>query len=162
MNDFTNEGIHFFIKIYFSHFILERVMFVVCERWAGDQGRLLYWPKFFLNHSSTSSSSWLGLLNRGSLRAQSPLSVAGSHFSILSPTNSNHLGTWLNYCLMPTCFCCSYRLFTQVRLLIDGSVEGQYIIHTAAALWGVASRTRSIFNIQAFLCSCHQAFSLAV
>ena len=31
----------------------------------------------------------LGLLNRGSLRAQSPLSTAGSHFGILSPTNPN-------------------------------------------------------------------------
>ena len=42
-------------------------------------------------HSSTSFSSWLGLLNRGSLSAQSPLSAAGSHFSILSPTDSNWL-----------------------------------------------------------------------
>ena len=51
-----------------------------------------YDPKFFFNHSSTSFSSWLGLLNRGSLRAQSPLSPAGSHFGILSPTNSNRPG----------------------------------------------------------------------
>ena len=40
---------------------------------------------------STSSSSWLGLLNCGLLRAQSPLSAAGSHFGILSPTDTNHL-----------------------------------------------------------------------
>ena len=32
----------------------ERVMVVVCERWAGDGDRLLYW------HGSTSFSSWLG------------------------------------------------------------------------------------------------------
>ena len=94
MNDFNNERTHFFLKIYLSHFILERVMFVVCERWAGDRDRLLYWPKFFLAHSSTSFSSWLGLLNRGSQRAQSPLSAAGSHFGILSSTNSNRLGTF--------------------------------------------------------------------
>ena len=43
------------------------------------------------DHSSTSSSFWLGLLNRGSLRAQSPLSAAGSHFGILSPTDSSRL-----------------------------------------------------------------------
>ena len=43
-----NEWTHFFIKIYLSHFIIERVMFVVCERWAGDRDRLLYWSKFFL------------------------------------------------------------------------------------------------------------------
>ena len=118
----TNERIHFFIKIYLSHFILERVMFVVCERWVEDRDRQLYWPKFFFDHSSTSSSSWLGLLNRGSLRAQSPLSAAGSHFGILSPTVSNRPGTWLYYFLASTCFRCSSSLFTQVHLLIDGSV----------------------------------------
>ena len=81
----------------------------VCCVWevSGDKDGLLFWPKFFLAHSSTSSSSWLGLLNRGSLRAQSPLSAAGSHFGFLSPTDSNRLCTWLFYCLTPTCFCCS-------------------------------------------------------
>ena len=44
-------------------------MFLVCERWVGDKDGLLFWPRFFLTHSSTSFSSWLGLLNRGSLRA---------------------------------------------------------------------------------------------
>ena len=47
----------------------------------GDKDRLLYLPKFFLDR--------LGLINRGSLRAQSPQSAAGSHFGILSPTDSN-------------------------------------------------------------------------
>ena len=41
-----NERTHFFIKIYPSHFILERVakglMLVVCERWVGDGERLLF------------------------------------------------------------------------------------------------------------------------
>ena len=41
-------------------------------------------------HSSTSFSSWLG-----SLRAQSALSAAGSHFGILSPTDSNCNWNWL-------------------------------------------------------------------
>ena len=64
------------------------------------------------DHSSTSFSSWQGLLNRGSLRAQSPLSAAGSHSGILSPTDSN--SNWLKpsvsrlyFCLTPTCFLCS-------------------------------------------------------
>ena len=52
------------------------------------------------------------LTNHGSLRAQSPLSATGSHFGILSPTdsNSNWLKpsvSWLYFCLMPTCFRCS-------------------------------------------------------
>ena len=84
-------------------------------------------PKFFFDHSSTSSSSWLGLLNCGSLRAQSPLSAAGSQFGILSPTNSNHPGhlvILLSHAhLLPLFF----RLFTQEHLLIDGLVEDQYI-----------------------------------
>ena len=68
-----------------------------------------------------------GLLNRGSLRAQSPLSAAGSQFGILSPTDSSRLGhlviSLFNVHLLPLFFC----LFIQVHLLIDGSVEGQYI-----------------------------------
>ena len=64
------------------------------------------------DHSSTSFSSWLGLLNRGSLRAQSPLSAAGSHAGILSPTNSNSNWlkasmSWLYFCLTSACFRCS-------------------------------------------------------
>ena len=46
-DDFNNKWTHFFIKIYLSHFILQRVMLVVCERWAGDRDWLLFWPKFF-------------------------------------------------------------------------------------------------------------------
>ena len=75
----------------------------VCCAWemSGDKDGLLYGPKSFLDHSSTSFASWLGLLNRESLRAQSPLSGAGSHFGILSLIESNRLGTWLYYCLHP-------------------------------------------------------------
>ena len=65
-----NERIHFFIKIYLSHFILEKVMFLVCERWVETRADC-YFDLSSADQSSTSSSSWLGLLNRGSLRAQS-------------------------------------------------------------------------------------------
>ena len=84
-----NERTHFFIKIYISHFILERVMFLVRERWVGDGDRLLHIDPSSSDQCSTSFSSWFGLLNRGSLRAASPLSAAGSHFGILSLTDSN-------------------------------------------------------------------------
>ena len=93
----------------------------------GDKDGLLFWPKFFFDHSSTSFSSWLGLLNRGSLRTQSPLSAAGSHSGILTPTDSSRLGHLFiilsHIHLLPLFF----RIITQVYLLIDGSVEGQYI-----------------------------------
>ena len=100
-----NKRIHFFIKIYLSHFI---GWCLLCVRDELETGTDCYIdPSSSCDHSSTSSSSWLGLLNHGSLRAQSPLSATGSHFDILSPTDSNRLGTWLYYCLTPTCFCCS-------------------------------------------------------
>ena len=87
-------------------------MLVVCERWVGDGDRLLHIDTSSSDHSRTSFSSWLGLLNHGSLRAQSSLSAAGSQFGILSPndTNCNWLKSsvsWLYFCLMPTCFRCS-------------------------------------------------------
>ena len=43
-----NEQTHFFIKIYLTRFILQRVMFLVCERRVGDGDRLLFWPKVLL------------------------------------------------------------------------------------------------------------------
>ena len=112
-------------NINLSHFIFERVMCCVRNEWR--QTDCYIDRKFFFDHSSTSSSSWLGLLNRVSLKAQSLLSAAGSHFGILSPTDSNRPGHLVillsNVHLLPLFF----RLFTQVHLLIDGSVDGQYI-----------------------------------
>ena len=85
-----NERTHFFIKIYLSHFILERVIFFVCERWVGDGDRLLhidpkfFWPQQHFFHILA------GLLNRGFTEGPNPLSGAGSHSTgMLSPTNSN-------------------------------------------------------------------------
>ena len=43
-----NEQTHFLIKIYLARFILQRVMFLVCERRVGDGDRLLFWPKVLL------------------------------------------------------------------------------------------------------------------
>ena len=81
----------------------------VCCVWemSGDKDWLLYWPKFFLDHSSTSSSSWLGLLNCGSLRASKP--SFSSWFSLWHPV-SNWLKPprhWVILFSMPTCFLCS-------------------------------------------------------
>ena len=65
-----NERTHFFMKIYLSHIILDRVIFLLCVRDELETGTDCYFdPSSSRNHSSISSSSWLGLLNRGSLRA---------------------------------------------------------------------------------------------
>ena len=59
MRTSMNERTHFFIKIYLSHFILERVMFVVCERWVETRTDC-YFELSSSDHSSTSFSSWRG------------------------------------------------------------------------------------------------------
>ena len=46
------------------------------------------------DHSTTSFSSWLGLLNRGSLRAQALSLQADSHAGMLSLTDSNCDWNW--------------------------------------------------------------------
>ena len=94
------------------------------------RGQTAIWPEFFFDHSSTSASSWLGLLNRGSLRAQPSV---WSWFSLRWHPVSNWLPLTQAVCalvillshahLLPLFF----RLFTQVHLLIDSLVEGQSI-----------------------------------
>ena len=125
----NDEQTHFFRKIYLSHFFLERVvkgfMMVICERWVGDGERLPHIDPKFLCIIAALLPHSAGLLNRGP-EGPSPLSGAGSHCGILSPTatvtrtvtatrtptlpasNSNSTqtvcGTWLYNCLTPTCF----------------------------------------------------------
>ena len=120
-----NERTHIFIKIYLSHFILERAdVGYVWERWAGDGNRLLYWP------SSTSFSSWLGCSNLGHWGPKAlclPLALNSASCLQLTLTDSSRLALVIllfNDHLLPLFF----RLFTQVHLLIDGSFEGQYVI----------------------------------
>ena len=119
MNEYTS--LYKSVTLYFR-----KGDFLCVWEMSGDKDGRLYWPKLFLDHSSTSFASWLGLLKLGSLRAQSPLSGAGSHFGILSnwlepPRSLVILFSTVH--LLPLLF----RLFKQVHLLIDGSVEGQYI-----------------------------------
>ena len=91
-----DERTHFFKKIYLSHFILETVAKGLCVR--GELETATYWPQVPLTRAALLSHS-AGLFNRGSLRAASPLSGAGSHCLEmqlelqlqLTPTNSSHL-----------------------------------------------------------------------
>ena len=102
MNERMNERTNTLLYRNISLTLYSRKGDVCCVwemSWRRRQTAIL--TQFSCDHSSTSSSSWLGLLNRGSLRAQRPLSAAGSHFGILSPTDSNRLCTWLYYCLRP-------------------------------------------------------------
>ena len=113
---------------------------VCCVReMSWDKDGLLYWPKF-LDHSSTSFASWLGLLNRGSLRAAKPsVCKLVLHAGILSPTDSNRLGTWLYYYLTATCFRCSSFIYTGASL--DWRLG-----------WGSIYNTRTLVEGVLFLC----------
>ena len=86
------------------------LMFLVCERWVGDGDRLLHIDSSSSGHSSTSFSSWLGLLNRGSLRAESPQFTSWFSLRHLVPDwlqlTQTVSDTWLYNCLTLTCFCC--------------------------------------------------------
>ena len=77
----NDEGIHFFRKIYLSHFILERVakrlMLVMRERWVGDGNRLPHIDPKFLCIIAALLLHSAGLLNRVP-EDPSPLSGAGS------------------------------------------------------------------------------------
>ena len=82
----NDERIHFFRKIYFSHFIRngsERVtkgLYVRCE--LETEQTATYWPPVPL-----SSFSFCWAAQSGVLRAHSPLLGAGSLYCILSSTN---------------------------------------------------------------------------
>ena len=113
--------IHFFIKIYLSHFILERVDAGCAWEMSWRRGQTAtYWP------SSTSFSSWLGCSTVGQWGHKAPsLQAVLTLTSCLQLTQTVCALVILlfNVYLLPLFF----RLFTQVHLLIDGSVEGQYI-----------------------------------
>ena len=123
MTTLMNERTHFFIKIYLSYFILERVN-VGCVWEVSWRGELETGTDCYIltqspsDHSSTSSSYWLGLLNRGSLRTQSPLSAAGSQFGILSPTDSNSNWNWPKPSVAPGWIIFSRPLVSAVPPLI--------------------------------------------
>ena len=71
-----NERNTLLYKNIISHTLLSKGWCLLCVRDELETGIDCYIdPKFFFDHSNTSSSSWLGLLNRGSLRAQRSKSV---------------------------------------------------------------------------------------
>ena len=106
-----NERTHF-IKIYLSHFILERVDVGCVWEVSRKRGRTAIWPKFFFDHSGTSISSWLGCSTVGHWGPKAlylPLALMLASCPQLTPTgtDSDRLCAWLYLYLTPTCFRCS-------------------------------------------------------
>ena len=119
MNDQTN----FFIKICISHTLFSKgLMFLWCVRDGGRQGQTAILTQLLLltiaccdifkNPLTTSSASWLGLLNQGRWGPQPSVCKLALTLAFLSPTNSMATSICLYSFIMPTCF----RFFTQVHL----------------------------------------------
>ena len=133
-----NERTHFFIKICISHTLFSKgLMFLWCVRdgWRQEQtGILTQLPLLtiarcviFKNPLGSSSASWLGLLNRKTLRATA-LSLQDGSRSGLPVTNSlkgcQHLPIFFhNVHLLPLLL----PLIYSGASLIDSLVKGQYI-----------------------------------
>ena len=126
-----NERTHIFIKIYPSHFILERVDIGCVWEVSWRRGQTAtYWPKVLLTIAALLSHlGWVA--QKWVTEGPKP---PDCHWLSIRHLVTNWLqveleltqavcGTWLYNCLTHTCF----RLFTQVHLLIDCSVEGQYV-----------------------------------
>ena len=125
-----NEWTHFFLKICISHTLFSKgLMFLWCVGDGWRQGQTAILTQILLltiaccvifkNPLSTSSASWLGLLNQGSLRetalSRGILSLQDSWSSCLQ-LNSTAAGIFLYSFIMPTYFCFFFCLFTQVYL----------------------------------------------
>ena len=134
----TNET-HLFIKMYISHTLFSKgLMFLCCVREGWRQGQTAIMTKLLLltiaryvifkNPLSTSSASWLGLLDRESLRA----TALNGAFSVCKLAGFP-VPKWLNdHQHLPIFFYNAHLLPLFLPLiyndasLINGSVEGQY------------------------------------
>ena len=100
----------------------------VCCVWEmiDDKDGLLYWLNFFLAHSSTTFESWLGFLKRWSLRVAKPsgCKLVLTLAFCLQLTQTVRVPGNIIFERPPAS--AVLPLITQVHLLIDGSVEGQY------------------------------------
>ena len=156
-----NERTYFFIKIYLSHFILERVdvgcVWEMSWRWGQTA---TYWIKVLLtiaalfSHSGWATQPWVTEGPKPSVcRWLSIRHLVFNWLQLQLELTQAVCGTWLYFCLMSTCF----HLFTQVHLLTDGSVEGQYVTFVYTQLiiickqsYGLKELIRRIFS-NAFL-----------
>ena len=125
-----NERTHFLIKIYLSQFILESVDVGCVWEMTWRRGQIVILTQSSSDNSSTSSSSWLGCStvgHRGPKALCLPLALISASCPQLTPTGSNclvHQVIQLSHVHILPLF---FRLFTQVHLLTDSSVEGQYV-----------------------------------
>ena len=160
-----NERTHFFIKIYLSHFILERVdvgcVWEVSWRWGQTA---IYWPKVLL----TIVAFFIilaELLNCWSLRdANLQFASWFSRWHLvpqLTPTatatrtelTQSVCSTWLYNCLTPTCFMWAYASAPNST---TSTGQGVSLIYTGASLDWRLGRGSICYNMN--LIYLHLAF----
>ena len=138
-------------NINLSHFIFEKVMFVVCEKWVETRTDCYIDPRFSSAIAVLLSILGLGCLTVGHWGPQSPQSA--SWFSLRHPVSNwleppRHLFILFSIVhLLPLFF----RLFAQVHLLIDGSVESQYITFTPLSTVATNSIVKNYDFIQSYI-----------
>ena len=133
-----NKWTHFFIKICISHTLFSKgLMFLWGVRDGWRQGHTAILTQLLLltitrwvifkNSLSTSSASWLELLNQGLLRATALSLQVGPHSGL-------PVSNWLNCCRHQAIFFHNAHLLPLLlpliytgASLIDGSVKGQYV-----------------------------------
>ena len=129
VNDDFNERTNTLLykNINLSHFIFERVMFTVCEKWVETRTDCYIDPGSSVTIAAPLSHLGLSCSTGGhrgpqSLQSASWFSLRHSVSNWLKP--SRHLVILFSNVHLLLLF---FHLFTQVHLLIDGSVESQYI-----------------------------------
>ena len=122
-------------------------MFVVSEKWVETRTDCYINPAVLLSHLGRVTQPWV---------TEGPKPFVWSWFSLRHPHSnwlepSGHLVILLsNGHLLPLVF----RLFTQVHLLIDGSVEGQYITSLPHTHTHAHTHTHSYIYVYIYMCVC--------
>ena len=121
-------------------------MFVVCEKWVETRTDSYIDPSSSLDHSSTSFASWVAQPGV----TKNPMPSVCSWFWLRHPVSNwleplGHLVILFSNAHLHLLF---FRIFTQVHLLIDGSVEGQYItsgVYVFYSIW-ISSESRGLYH----------------
>ena len=116
-----NERTHFFIKIYLSHFILERVDVSCVWEMSRRQDQIAILTPSSSDYSSTSSSSWLGCSSVGHWGPKAPclllaLNSASCLQLTLTPIDSSRLYPGYIFVWHPTASAVLPLIYTGVSL----------------------------------------------
>ena len=148
-----NERTRFFKKISLPHFILKRVMFVVCERWAGDGDRLpqsssdpkFFWPKVlliiaaFLSHLGWVAQPWVTEGPKPSVCRW--LSIRHLISNWLEPSGPGYIR-----CLTSPCFRCSSAYLHRCISWLTALLQGWLWLKITHKVWyDIKERTQNHF-----------------